>query len=100
MGFQSLSELRAFVTGLDVPEERREIVEAELLDHFFARVAGGSSEAEALRAFGDAEALRIRFEPVERGFHLSRRQALRDGLMVGAGYLFAAAAAWMTLHSG
>src|SRR2546428_4225087 len=70
VGFESLGELQSFVRQLDVPEERREIVEAELLDHFFARVASGDPEDIALSAFGDPEALRIRFERVERSFEI------------------------------
>lgn len=86
MSFQSLRELQSFVRSLDAPEERREVVEAELLDHFFARIAEGASEAEALAAFGSQEALRIRFEPVERGFVLTRLDAVRDGARVGAAF--------------
>ena len=90
MSFQSLRELQSFVRSLDVPEERREVVEAELLDHFFARLSDGATEAEALAAFGAEGALRIRFEPVERGFGLTRAQAARGGAALGLA-VFAAA---------
>lgn len=96
MSFRSLRELQSFVRSLDVPEERREVVEAELLDHFFARIGDGATEAEALAAFGAKEALRIRFEPVERGFRLTRRDAVRDGARLGGAFLTAAAAAALT----
>ena len=92
MGFGSLRELQRFVGELRVPDARREVVESELLDHFFARIGEGASEAEALAAFGSADALRVRFEGAERSFAFTRADALRDGVRFGAGLFLALAA--------
>src|SRR5690242_13997028 len=94
MGFRTVGELQAFVAALRVPEERREVVESELLDHFFARVADGASEREALDAFGEVACLRTRFEVVEPGFCLTRARAVRDGVKLGGAWLLASALAW------
>lgn len=91
MSFRSLRELQSFVRSLDVPDDRRDVVEAELLDHFFARIGDGATEAEALAAFGAQDALRVRFEPVERTFRFTRRDAIRDGARLGIAFLVAMA---------
>jgi hypothetical protein len=88
---KSTDELRSFVAGLRIPESRRRLVEQELLDHVESRIAGGLSEAQALAALGDPDALRGLLERVEPAFEIEPLHALARGLAsaLAAGIVFA-----------
>jgi hypothetical protein len=102
MGFRSREELLAWVARLDVPEERRQIVAAELEDHLDELVAqearrglnDSEAEAAALVRLGNARELTRRFEAVDGAYGLTLRQAwiegLRVSLVVGAASLLVA----------
>jgi len=88
---KSTEELRTFVAGLRIPESRRQLVEQELLDHVESRVAAGATEAQALAALGDPEALRGLLERVEPAFDLEPLHVLARGLAsaLAATFVFA-----------
>jgi hypothetical protein len=63
--FASLDDLRRFISGLRIPEQRKRDVEIELIDHVESRVSSGVSETEALAALGDPDRLRGALERIE-----------------------------------
>lgn len=91
MPFCSLESLQEFVRALDIPEERREVLLAELEDHFFCELAEVESSgvpreeaaARALATIGEPEALLSRFLAAERAFFLTRRAAASCGARAG-----------------
>src|SRR2546427_7040137 len=86
--FKSRTELLAFVARLRIPEARRTLVEAELLDHLDSRLAAGlaaggdeaKAEREALAAFGDPDQLRASLERIEPAFDIDPVRATVRGL--------------------
>jgi hypothetical protein len=81
-------EITQFVASLVVPEERREVILAELLDHL------ESSAADAGAGLGDLAALRARFEKIEPAFAFG----VRDALLRAAAAIAAATSAAVLLH--
>src|SRR5579862_60896 len=82
-------EIEAFVAGLAIPEERKAVVAAELIDHVAcARDAavreGRDPDAAGREALGDLGALRRALEAVEPGFRIGRGQAFVRGVMASA----------------
>jgi hypothetical protein len=69
-------ELAAFVASLAIPEERREVVLAELLDHFDNAARDGIDPA-----FGDLGELRARLERVEPAFRFGVVEAIARALL-------------------
>ena len=81
--FRSLRELDAFVRALPIPEERRDVVADELVEHVMARVGDGATEAEALASLGDAELLARLVAPAERRFRPSNAVVVLWATAVG-----------------
>ena len=82
--FRSLRELESFVRALPIPEERREVVADELTGHVMERVAGGTSETDALASLGDPALLERLVAPAERRFSPSIAYAARAAARVAA----------------
>lgn len=83
-------ELESFVASLAIPDDRKHVVLAELVDHVAsAREAavreGMDPEAAARAALGDLEVLRRSLEAVEPAFRVTRTHATVRGLAAGIG---------------
>jgi hypothetical protein len=81
-------EITRFVATLRIPEPRKAVVLAELLDHeASAREAAlrdaRDPDAAVREAIGDLEALRRSLEAVEPAFHVSRGAMLARGMAAG-----------------
>jgi hypothetical protein len=81
-------ELARFVASLAIPDDRRDVVLAELADHVAsAKEAavreGRDPDAAGRAALGDLEALRRSLEAIERGFRVTRWHALGRGMLAG-----------------
>jgi len=79
-------EIERFVAALAIPEDRRLVVRAELIDHVecaieAARKEGRDPEAAAREALGNLEALRRSLEAVEPAFRISRLHAFVRGVV-------------------
>jgi hypothetical protein len=79
-------ELERFVASLAIPDDRKAVVLAELLDHVAcAREAalreGADADAAARAALGDLETLRASLEAVEPAFAITRRHAVARGIV-------------------
>lgn len=96
MGFRSRGELQAFVSGLAIPESRKEVVLLELEDHVFSDMAESEAlgltrdeaEARAFAALGEPSALATSLVAVDASFHLSLGDALASGLRLGGSFVF------------
>lgn len=78
-------DIDRFVASLAIPEHRKLVVRAELLDHAecareAARQSGGDPEAAARDALGNLEAMRRALEAIEPAFHMSRWHAFARAL--------------------
>jgi hypothetical protein len=76
--------IERFVASLAIPEERKAVVAAELIDHVAcareAAVRGGRDpEAAERAALGELEAMRAELEAVEPRFGMSRSRAMGRG---------------------
>jgi hypothetical protein len=96
---RSIEELRQFVADLRIPQERREVTEAELLDHVNQAISRGASEEDAVTALGDLDELKMSFEEVEPRFHVSWRTSFFAGGRIGALYVAASALALLACHA-
>jgi hypothetical protein len=79
-------ELERFVASLAIPDDRKAILLAELLDHLgcateAARRDGRDLEQAARAALGDLEAQRRSLEAVGRAFHVTRWHAFGRGVV-------------------
>lgn len=86
-------EIARYVASLAIPDERKAVVLAELLDHAAsAREAavreGRDPEVAAREALGDLEAMRRSLEAVEPAFHASRRATFVRGIVGGVAIAF------------
>ena len=77
-------DVAAFVASLAIPEDRRQIVLAELLDHFDNAIRDGVEPG-----LGDLAELRARLENVEPAFRVSRGRAILHGLVAAIGVVVA-----------
>ena len=95
MPIRSREELDSFVTSLKIPQDRREVISAELADHVESaaaegRAAGATPDdamSSALASLGEPGTLRARFEIGEPVFHFGWRAAVAwssSGLEDGA----------------
>jgi len=73
-------EIERFVASLAIPDDRKVIVLAELLDHIASAAEAGTDPKAAL---GNLETLRRSLEAVETGFAVSRWHALARGAIAG-----------------
>ena len=74
------ADIERFVASLAIPEERRAVVLAELLDHVasareLANREGRDPDAAERAALGELESMRAAFETVEPAFEVTRTQA-------------------------
>src|SRR5687768_13171760 len=82
-------EVKQFVESLAIPEERRAVVLAELVDHVASTIeaavrAGRDPDAAAREVLGELEAMRPALEAIEPAFQVTRWQALARGVLAGA----------------
>jgi hypothetical protein len=91
--------LAAFVASLAIPEERREVVLVELLDHFDNAARDGIDPA-----FGDLGELRARLERVEPAFRFgvveAIARALLTNLALGVAVALASSIRLPVVHGG
>jgi hypothetical protein len=79
-------EIERFVASLAIPDERKAVVAAELIDHVecahdAALRAGRDPDAAARSALGELEAMRRALEAVEPAFRVTRRAAMGRGVL-------------------
>jgi len=79
-------EIERFVASLAIPDDRKTVVRAELLDHLASATEaaareGRDPEAAARGALGDLEALRRSLEAIEAAFQVSRPRAIARGVL-------------------
>src|SRR4051812_32539067 len=79
-------EIAAFVASLAIPEDRREIVLAELLDQLACSTRDGADPG-----FGDLAQLRARLEAIEPAFQFGFRAGLARAAATSAALLAASA---------
>ena len=98
--FATLDDLRSFIAALRIPEERRRLVEIELMDDVESRIASGVSERDALAALGDPARLRAARERIEPAFALDPFTATVRALVcaLAATGVFAISSVLVTRH--